>query len=289
MSDGSLIVNLGDISKPATVLIEKISDAVGGLFEPYQITRVAKAEAEAERIRAESQIEITDLHRRAFHRFLNEEAKKQQNIEEIARKALPQLGDDSQPERVEDDWIVDFFDKSRLVSDEEMQTLWSRVLAGEANNPGSYSKRTISILASLDKRDAQLFTELCTFGWSVGTVVPLVYDVQDEVYGRHGVHFNALQHLESIGLVKFDNLAGFRRLMLPKRFTVFYYGQPTTLELGKETDNDMDIGHVLLTRFGHELAPVCGSVPDPAFREYVLKKWVERGYLKLEEPGAAIT
>ncbi|HLL76618.1 MAG TPA: hypothetical protein VK421_15295 [Pyrinomonadaceae bacterium] len=50
MSDGNSIVNLGDLTKPATVLIEKISDAVGGVFRPYQIKRLAHAEAEAEKI-----------------------------------------------------------------------------------------------------------------------------------------------------------------------------------------------------------------------------------------------
>lgn len=41
------IAKLGDLTKPATVLIEKISEAVGGVFKPYQIVRVAKAQAEA--------------------------------------------------------------------------------------------------------------------------------------------------------------------------------------------------------------------------------------------------
>lgn len=45
------IVNLGEISKPATVLIEKISDAVGGVFKPYQIRRVAEAELRLKRLR----------------------------------------------------------------------------------------------------------------------------------------------------------------------------------------------------------------------------------------------
>ena len=37
MSDNfeSSLINLGELSKPATVLIEKISDAVGGVFKPY--------------------------------------------------------------------------------------------------------------------------------------------------------------------------------------------------------------------------------------------------------------
>ena len=83
MPEGKSIINLGDLSKPATVLIEKISDAIGGYFKPYQIKRVAKAEAEADIIRAQGQIEVSDIQRRALGRFLAEEAIKQENIESI--------------------------------------------------------------------------------------------------------------------------------------------------------------------------------------------------------------
>lgn len=173
MSDENPIAKLGDLSKPATVLIEKISDAVGGIFKPYQIVRVAKAEAEANRIQAESQIQVTDLHRRAMHRFLEEEAKKQSNIEAITQNSLPLLEEKSTPETVADDWITNFFDKSRIVSDTEMQSLWSRVLAGEANAPGAFAKRTVNLLADLDKEDALLFMRLCGFGWMIGNVCPI--------------------------------------------------------------------------------------------------------------------
>ncbi len=62
MSDNfeSSLISLGESSKPATVLVEKISEAVGGIFKPYQIVRVAEAAAQADRVRAESQIEISD-------------------------------------------------------------------------------------------------------------------------------------------------------------------------------------------------------------------------------------
>ena len=81
MSNSNSIINLGELSKPANTLIEKISDAIGGIFKPYQIRRIAQAETEAEKMRAVSQIKITHLQRRALHRFLAEEAKKQDNIE----------------------------------------------------------------------------------------------------------------------------------------------------------------------------------------------------------------
>ena len=95
MSENPLI-NIGELSKPATVLIEKISGAVGGIFEPYQIIRKTKAEAEAKIIEEKADIEVTDIQRRAFKRFLKEEERKQKNIEEIAQKALPQIKDESQ-------------------------------------------------------------------------------------------------------------------------------------------------------------------------------------------------
>lgn len=198
MTDGPL-ANIGDLTKPATVLIEKISDAVGGIFKPYQIVRVAKAEAEADRIRAEVQIQVTDLQRRAMYRFLQEEAQKQANIEGITQRALPLLKDEATPENVANDWIANFFNQSRIVSDEDMQQLWARILAGEANAPGTFSRRTVNLLADLDKRDAELFTRLCGFGWMIGNVVPLVFDVQLAIYNDQGITFNSLSHLEALG------------------------------------------------------------------------------------------
>jgi len=90
MSDDKSIslVNLGKLSKPADTLIQKVSSAVGGIFEPWQIKRAAKAEAEANLIKADSEIKITDLHRRAMHRFVEEEANRQENMETITEKAI---------------------------------------------------------------------------------------------------------------------------------------------------------------------------------------------------------
>lgn len=283
MSDENPIAELGDLAKPATVLIEKISEAVGGVFKPYQIVRVAKAEAEANRIQAESQIQVTELHRRAMRRFLEEEAKKQSNIESITQNALPLLEQKSKPQEVADDWITNFFDKSRIVSDGEMQSLWSRVLAGEANAPGAFAKRTVNLLADLDKEDALLFMRLCGFGWMIGNVCPLVFDVQGSIYNDQGINFNTLSHLESLGLLQFNNLAGFKRLRIPKVATVFYYGQPVTLTFPKDSDNELDLGKVLLTRAGQQLAPVCAPTSVDGFFKYVKERWVAQSLIPKPE------
>jgi hypothetical protein len=278
LNDSGSLAPLGDLSKPANTLIEKISDAIGGIFKPSQIRRVARAEADADMIHAATQIEITELQRRALHRFILEEARKQDNIESITSKALPEVSAEATPESVEDDWIVNFFDKCRLISDEQMQTLWARVLSGEANSPGQFSKRTVDLLASLDKADADAFTKLCSFAFFIGDVVPLIYDVEAEIYKDHGINFTVLTHLDSIGLLRFDALAGFvRRGFAQKGFT-HYYGQRVWIEFQQPANNTLDLGHVLLTKTGQQLAPICGSAARDGFVEYVREKWRALGY-----------
>ena len=276
------LVNLGELSKPANTLIEKVSDAVGGFLAPWQIKRVAKAEAKAELMKKTSEIEITDLHRRAVHRWVEEEAQRQKNIEDITAKALPKLNAEANPDFMENDWLVNFFDKSRIVSDNEMQELWSRVLAGEANLPGTYSKRTVNFLSDLDKSEADLFTKLCGFGWKIGNTKPLVFDVHAEIYNRYRINFSSLSHLESIGLIQFNSLAGYLQKKLPKKLSVPYYGRALLLEMPKDADNELDIGTVLLTRIGQELVPICGGRPVEGFWEYVKDQWKQ--YLPQSAP-----
>ncbi|QDU04021.1 hypothetical protein V6x_37460 [Gimesia chilikensis] len=271
-------INLGDLSKPANTLIEKVSSAVGGLFAPWQIKRVAKAKAEAYLIDEKNQIEISDLHRRAMHRFVEEEAKRQQNMEEITKKSLAYLNEDSKPDQMEDDWITNFFDKSRIISDDDMQKLWSQVLAGEANSPGSFSKRTVNLLSDLDKKDAELFQTLCRFVWNFGDnqpLVPFVYDMSEEIYNKHGIDFESLTHLDSLGLISFHGLAGFLLNGLPKNLTAKYYDQKLSLILPKESENEIGIGSVILSQTGKELAKIALTVPVDDFFDSVRVKWIE--------------
>ena len=277
MSEGNSLINLGDISKPATVLIKKVSDALGGYFKPYQIKRVAKAEAEVEIIKAQAQIEVTDLQRRALGRFVAEEAKRQDNIEKITEKAIPQLEDSAKPQDVEDDWITNFFNKCRIISDGEMQSLWAKVLSGEANSPGSFSKRTVNFLGSLDKAEAHLFTSLCGFGWFIGEVAPLILNVQDSIYDNKGINFKSLTHLDDIGLLSFNPISGFKRLGFPKRISIFYYGTPLNLEFQTPENNELEMGKVMLSKTGQQLSKICGSKPVDDFIDYAIKWWVKKG------------
>ncbi len=286
MTDSTAIINLGEFVKPATILVEKVSDAVGGLFLPWQIRRVAEANVQADVITATGQIHITDLHRRAAARFVREEAQKQLNMESITRQALPLLSETATPSEMANDWITNFYDKCRLVSDEEMQKLWAHLLAAEANSPGEYSKRTVNLLASLDKEDAVLFTSLCSFVWLLPLANPLIYDEQAEIYKSAGLQFARLTHLDAIGLISFNASADIGIFDYPEPRIASYYGEPVHLLFADKPD--FRIGKVIFTKSGRELARICSSPPAPLFKQYVIDLWREFGYIVEEPAGGAL-
>ena len=162
-----------------------------------------------------------------------------------------------------------------------MQILWSKVLAGEANSPGLYSKRTVNLLASFDKIDADYFCILCSFAWRLDdTAYPLIYDYKDKIYAEAGLSFSKLFHLERIGLISFDAVSDcdYGPSKQPSEIVVGYFGTQIKIKLKKQKDNIFKVGKVLLSQAGQELAEICGSTPREGFVRYSLKAWKSLGY-----------
>jgi hypothetical protein len=279
MSDGGSLINLGDLSKPATVLIEKVCNAVGVIYEPVHIKRKARAEAEAEKIRVLARIELSALEHRAIERLVHQEARKQENIEQITAQAAATLPDSAKVQELEEDWVAHFFKQCDTVSDKEMQSMWARLLSGEATTPGTFSKRTVDFVSSIDKKDAALFTTFCQFVWVLGDIVPLVFELDNEVYTKHGINFDALKHLDAIGLVSLESVSGYARRGFGKYAHAFYYGKPTLIEFPADEKNQLATGHVMLTSIGRELVAICGSIRNEEFYQYVVAKLSQQGLI----------
>lgn len=270
MADGNSIINLGDLAKPATVLIEKVSNAVGVLYEPRRIIKKAEAEAEAKKILVLADMDLAEIQQRGIERLIHQEARKQKNIEDITAQAARDLPPNAKSEDLDEDWIAHFFDKCENVSDQQMQSLWSNLLSAEATSPGTYSKRTVDLIASMDKKDAFLFTDLCQFTWVVGEPTLLVFDTENDIYTKKGIDFSALKHLDSIGLISFESISGYQRQGFGKYLVVFYFGQPTLIEFPNDEKNALALGRVLFTQAGKELLKICGAVRSQDFYEFTI-------------------
>ena len=285
MSEDGSLINFGDLSKPATVLIEKVCGAVGIIYEPTRIKRKARAEAEATKIAKFAQIELTELERRAMERLVHQESRKQANIEQITAGAAASLTEDAKVQDLEEDWVAHFFRQCDTVSDKEMQSLWSRLLAGEATSPGTFSKRTVDFIASIDKRDAALFTAFCQFVWVIGEPVPLILEMENDVFSSQGITFDSLKHLDAIGLISLETVSGYARKGFGKYAHAFYYGRPTLIEFANDEKNQMGIGHALLTTTGKELLSICGATRNESFYEFIVQRWSTSGLILSSIPA----
>jgi hypothetical protein len=262
------------ISQVANNLINKMSKGPGTLYEPVHEKRMAKARAANRILEAKTDIEITDLERRAMARWIQEEARNQENLESVIKGAIPDLKDDSKPENLDDDWVARFSDYAKKVSDKEMQSLWSKILAGQVNGSGSFRKSLLHTVSLLEKEDAELFVKVCRCGVFIGVFTPLIFNVDDDVYKAVGLNFGHLAHLDTIGLINFDTIAGFVRNDLPAEFIIEYARSPykVTMPAGRTS---MPIGKIRLTEVGRQLVPLSNARALPNFPDYFIEKWKE--------------
>ena len=196
MSDENLPAK--EIARVANNFLNKVSKSVGVLYEPIHVTRMAKAEARAKVIRAKGEVEATDVHLRAEQRRMHEEVRYQENIEAVARKAIPDLRPDAKPEGMTDDWMTAFFDHAKKISDEQVQSLWAKILAGEANAPGSFTKRVLQAVSLLEKHEAEWFITVCRFTIHLTRPTALILDHNEGTpYADAGLSFNRLTQLDA--------------------------------------------------------------------------------------------
>ncbi|MEK7845042.1 MAG: hypothetical protein AAB259_04790 [Pseudomonadota bacterium] len=130
----------------------------------------------------------------------------------------------------------------------------------------------------LNSSDDQLFETLCQFLWIQGDPLPLIFDVENEVYTKRGITLSTLKHLETAGLIVFDT-NGFVKKGYGKHTRLFYCGKPIKVGFAHDENNYLDLGHVLLTERGKELASTYKASRNQQFYEYVINRWFQQGLL----------
>ena len=257
---GLTVKDLVGLSEPACKLIDAIRITTGVLFEPTRIRRKAKADADAAIVGAKADLQIRDLERRAFDRIKHREARRQENIENIVGGATHQLPPDSTAKSLDEDWASEFMNHCQDIGDEQMQQVWSRILAGEFVSPGKYSLRTLNFVKLLSKKDAEVFSQFCSFLWFTGQELAYLKTKKTEEFlTANGFPYASLLHLESLGLINMEMTLAIT-FNAPKAM-LHYYGQPYVFTFPEETKQP-SVSCVCLTNMGKELTGLCSSQPS---------------------------
>ena len=268
------VVDLG--AGPDRIRAKKIAEAEG---QGAAIVILAEARAKALDIEARA---AADIEARAAARVRNLEVRRQENIESVIRKAIDAL---PPPERqvseepVNEDWTSRFFRDCQDISDEQMQQIWARILAGEVVRPGNFAPRTLSIVRDLTKQDANLFAKLCSFTWDIpGTGLMPVMHIVDGQSVEAELHLSALMHFTSIGLIEFNVVTQYATVTTRTEIAPSYYGKVHQLKSDGGASRSLSLGHLVFTAAGAELAGISHAAGNDRYEKTALDAWNARGW-----------
>lgn len=261
-----------NLSQPLCKLLECVSAGCGKIYEPCHIKRMAKAKAHelnviAESLRNNQDIPIQyqdgiiradgniqqNLAQRAAVRVGHQEMTKQLNIESVVGMAASEL---EKQEYVPDypvdkDWMMRFFEYASRVNNEEIQKLWSKILTGEVQKPGSFSPRTLDVLRNLSRKEAELFHKISEITLNTGTYSFLYGD--NDLTAKHGIDFYSIITLADGGLISATSLS-YMASILNSNVPLFYNDEHVCLISPiSEVQNNIQFAIYTLTQAGNEL------------------------------------
>lgn len=281
MADGFVEI-IGAITQPINTLIEKASSAIGILYEPIHRKKIAKADIEIDKMKLLSSLELNDIENRAVKRLIYVESKRQKNIEKVLELSANNLSDQAKPENIDNDWLFHFFDLSKNVSNHDFQLLWAKILSGECEKAGSYSKKLLNILSVMTQSDAESFRTLCDFGIKVNKDDCLfVARNLDGVYKENKIDFNSLLRLDSLGLITLYSGA-FGGYGIPlndnnNRVVIEYKDRKPTILKRLKNDEDefivksLTIGNCVYTHEGSELSEAIETSGNDEFYTFLTR------------------
>jgi hypothetical protein len=169
---GQAISNWLGVRLPAVALpqtLKNIDKAIGRIILAGGENLEARIMGNTATSRATNKINVDGLFR------TEEDKRKLENRAAAMKAALEDM--DANPitvdasAEIDDDWLNLFVRLSEDKSSEELQQLFGRILSGEIRRPGSYSLRTVQLMSTISRQDADALSTLLSYALN-GMILP---------------------------------------------------------------------------------------------------------------------
>lgn len=247
------------VAKVVNNFIDKIGSAIGWIAKPHGI-KEAKVEAQKSIIHEiAGRDDLNPVEKYAIIDNIQEIVKKYKNKNSIVEQAIYYLEPTADPEKMDNDWLSFFFDKAGIISDKQMQIIWSKILAGEANKPGKYSKHLLHILSIMNIDDSNSFTRLIPFCMNLNNerIIPFIYyrkmrdfEKVKKYYEENKISYRVFILCQRLGLIIFNE----RGFNCSTKNADLYYDKYEINLLGS---NNILYGNVAFTPEGSQLYEIC--------------------------------
>lgn len=200
--DSLIKIDFKPLSDLGIALLDKIEKGTGWILS----TETAKKQGYKNIIdEISKRDDINPIDRAIIISQFNKIKKEHKNRAQIIDKAVKLLEKGDNPEKIEDDWLIKFFDLCKNVSDEELQFVWARVLQKECTEEGKSSLRLLRTISDLTKREINMITKIAK---------NINYATANSEYW--GIVCSEIQFLETID-ISFDEIMELEELGVIKR------------------------------------------------------------------------
>ena len=258
------INDLLGLSKPTTKLIELVSNAIGTVYEPRKVKKLADAEAyrikkittSAQETGFNGEIEFLDdkikinSNNLEFKLLVKNEVKRlfneNENIKKIADFAYNELDNDMTDinEEIDEDWKNDFFDKSRKIYNEDLQFIFGKILAGEIKQPGTHSKRLLNTLSTLSQKEAITFNKISKYVFRASKSAFIIS--KKEILDTFDIKLEDIIILEEAGLINSNPLViSGTNLYQYKDYLINFFDQQPKLDIYFLTNSGKELEKII--------------------------------------------
>lgn len=276
MDENKNIIDVTGIGQIGCSLIERISELCGWIYN-----KNPKVIAKNSLIEDVKKSNLPSDEKYMILSNINRITKEYYNQKNILSIAVEHLNDSSRPDDVDISWLNQFMDKARLVTTEQAQIIWGKLLAEECNNPNTVPKSLLFILEQMDGEDAKAFTEVCSCSVCISckedeSYNPIIHDFSAGHYYKTHLSFDSLLRLENLGLIKQDMgmfKAGFATGMNSVPIVASYSNKQFAFP---ESCTSIPVDRVIFTRSGGVLCKIIDApIIEGFFESQCVPYWEE--------------
>lgn len=165
------------------------------------------------------------------------------NLINISAKAARYVNQEKENDiAMDNDVFWGLIDHSKNISNDEMQDLIAKIIAGEYNVPGTYSMSTLQTIKMLGKNELELFEKMATLIVNGDQIPHNIFTLPEsikEIMAQLGLDFGSLQLLQNLGLVLPNDMRRSMRNPNKLPFEISYFDK--NIIFNPENDNFIDI------------------------------------------------
>ena len=195
----------GDVLKPISdlgiVLLNKVEKATGWIFS----TTTAKKEGYKNIIEEISKRDdINPIDRTVIISNFRKIKREHKNKTQIVDKAISLLEKGDNPEKLDNDWVLRFFEFCKAVSNEDLQYVWAKILANECKENSNNSFKLLNTISEISNNEINLIRKIlkeCNYGIRNFEAIGIIF-IKNEYLEDIDIKYDEIIKLEDFGIMK---------------------------------------------------------------------------------------